>query len=286
MTSIYLAGKIAKGDWRHEIVGLRGAWGSNGEMPESEWPIMRAAVFGLDYTGPYFMSDDHGCGHGSSTHGCGEDGLVCYAYPAPKKPDIVRLCQRAIKRSDVFFAWLDELTAYGTLVEIGYATALGKRVIIGRKPSKLLNQIDDMWFAFDSAAHVIPADSPIAAVRQAVDFLADIQVLECLESPIERMFWIEHSALGLVELQGLIPQYPVLNGRYRLDFALPDRKVAIELDGYAYHSSKDAFVKDRARQRDLEAAGWRVIRFAGTEVTTDAAACVRQAAAAVRSYVP
>ncbi|MGW5508235.1 endonuclease domain-containing protein [Streptomyces albogriseolus] len=81
------------------------------------------------------------------------------------------------------------------------------------------------------------------------------------------------------ELNGLRAQHPVFGGRYRIDFALPKQKIGIELDGYAWHSSPEAFTRDRARQRELELDGWRIVRFSGSEIIKDADDCVRQAAA-------
>jgi len=34
----------------------------------------------------------------------------------------------------------------------------------------------------------------------------------------------------------------------------------VEVDGYAYHSHRNAFERDRRRDADLAAAGYRVIR--------------------------
>jgi very-short-patch-repair endonuclease len=47
----------------------------------------------------------------------------------------------------------------------------------------------------------------------------------------------------------------------RIDFAFPDVKVAIEIDGYETHSGREVFEDDRARQNELVAAGWTVLRF-------------------------
>jgi very-short-patch-repair endonuclease len=47
----------------------------------------------------------------------------------------------------------------------------------------------------------------------------------------------------------------------RIDFAIPDRKLAIEIDGYEPHSRREVFEDDRARQNQLVAAGWTVLRF-------------------------
>jgi very-short-patch-repair endonuclease len=61
-----------------------------------------------------------------------------------------------------------------------------------------------------------------------------------------------------------ICQYEVRVGALllgRVDFAYPDLRLAIEVDGYESHSSLTAFNKDRARQNDLVEAGWLILRF-------------------------
>lgn len=47
----------------------------------------------------------------------------------------------------------------------------------------------------------------------------------------------------------------------RVDFAFPDQKIAIELDGAAYHNDMESFQKDRVRQNSLVLMGWTVLRF-------------------------
>jgi hypothetical protein len=49
--------------------------------------------------------------------------------------------------------------------------------------------------------------------------------------------------------------------RFRLDFAYPEQKVAIEYDGWDAHRSRGAFDRDRRRDRLLQLAGWTVLRF-------------------------
>lgn len=95
-------------------------------------------------------------------------------------------------------------------------------------------------------------------------------------SPIERSFWNAHLRLQLPVLTGLVPQYPI--GRRRMDFALPLVKIGIELDGQRNHSSTTDVANDCRRQREIEAEGWRLIRFGGAEVHRNAEACVRKAA--------
>jgi very-short-patch-repair endonuclease len=51
---------------------------------------------------------------------------------------------------------------------------------------------------------------------------------------------------------------------YVLDLAFPELRFALEVDGWAFHSTPDRFVRDRARKRALVADGWVV-----AEVTWD-----------------
>lgn len=53
----------------------------------------------------------------------------------------------------------------------------------------------------------------------------------------------------------------------RVDFAYPEAKLLIELDGHRYHSSKLDVEADASRDRRLRAAGWRLERFGWADVT-------------------
>ena len=48
---------------------------------------------------------------------------------------------------------------------------------------------------------------------------------------------------------------------YEVDCVWPEQRLIVKLDGHASHSPAHAFEVDRARDRRLEAAGWRVIRI-------------------------
>jgi very-short-patch-repair endonuclease len=47
---------------------------------------------------------------------------------------------------------------------------------------------------------------------------------------------------------------------HEVDFVWRSRRLVIEVDGYAYHRGRAAFERDRRRDADLQAAGYRVIR--------------------------
>jgi very-short-patch-repair endonuclease len=79
-----------------------------------------------------------------------------------------------------------------------------------------------------------------------------------LESPLEARVELLLRRAGVA-----VPrrQYDavVAGRRYRLDFAWPARRVALECDGFEHHGRRDAFDRDRARLSDLTVAGWRVL---------------------------
>jgi len=87
------------------------------------------------------------------------------------------------------------------------------------------------------------------------------------ESVLEARMWRVFRDHGLPPPVG---QHEIHVGRRfvgRVDFAYPDACVAIEVDGYESHSSVGAFRHDRARQNELVAAGWTVLRFTWHDVT-------------------
>jgi hypothetical protein len=54
---------------------------------------------------------------------------------------------------------------------------------------------------------------------------------------------------------------------FEVDFVWRDRRLVVEVDGYAYHRSPTAFEGDRERDVRLQIAGWRVLRFTWRQIT-------------------
>jgi very-short-patch-repair endonuclease len=52
---------------------------------------------------------------------------------------------------------------------------------------------------------------------------------------------------------------------YFLDFAWPGAGVALEVDGFAYHSDRSTFERDRLRGNMLLAAGWQILHTTAGE---------------------
>jgi very-short-patch-repair endonuclease len=54
---------------------------------------------------------------------------------------------------------------------------------------------------------------------------------------------------------------------YKVDVAFPKLKVAIETDGWAFHTDPEAFHGDRRRQNKIALLGWQVLRFTWLDLT-------------------
>ena len=127
----------------------------------------------------------------------------------------------------------------------------------------------------DAAAALRPAPGR-AACREVVARV-DRRSGSCLES------------LGRVLLQdaGLAPfetQHAVrlADGRvHRVDLAWPERRLVVELDGFAFHADRHRYRSDRRRLNDLVLAGWTVLRFSWEDVVERPQVVVAQVRAAL-----
>jgi very-short-patch-repair endonuclease len=71
---------------------------------------------------------------------------------------------------------------------------------------------------------------------------------------------------------GWVANHPLLvDGRLiaRIDIAFPAQRLAIEVDGLAYHADRVRFQRDRTRQNDMVNLGWTVLRFTWQDITAD-----------------
>ena len=157
---------------------------------------------------------------------------------------------------------------------------MGKEVIVAGK-----EYYPDLWFVYAMALFTLfEQENPESALQEALLrsprlYFYRYYVGESLtESPIEQSFWqAGYPRFG----EELVPQYQI--GSYRVDFAIPSKMIAIELDGHDYHKTKTQRTNDAQRERFLERQGWRVIRFTGTEVYRDIDKCFQELTAFIAS---
>ncbi len=92
--------------------------------------------------------------------------------------------------------------------------------------------------------------------------------------------WVLAPATTPEVIQHVRPQRElVLLGRsYRLDYELrgSEQRIAVELDGFEFHSSRRSFNYDRLRQNDIQATGRMVLRFSYDSIRTETARCIHQ----------
>jgi superfamily II DNA or RNA helicase len=99
-----------------------------------------------------------------------------------------------------------------------------------------------------------------------------------LESSFLR--WVLTPATDAAIVERVVPQAGVTAGEreYRIDYEIAGEslRLAIELDGFAFHSDRQQFTYDRFRQNDLHAAGRTVVRFSYDAIRFQTLRCVEQ----------
>ena len=76
---------------------------------------------------------------------------------------------------------------------------------------------------------------------------------------------------------------------YEVDFVWSNERLIVEVDGFAVHSTRAAFERDRARDRALPAAGYVVLRVTWRQLVHEPELVVAELAAALvrqRAFVP
>jgi very-short-patch-repair endonuclease len=87
------------------------------------------------------------------------------------------------------------------------------------------------------------------------------QILDLEGGPAFTRSEAEAMLLARIRNAGLpTPRTNARSGRWELDFFWPAARLAVEVDGFAYHGTRDGFEHDRARDADLAAGGVVVIR--------------------------
>lgn len=99
----------------------------------------------------------------------------------------------------------------------------------------------------------------VQAFRRALEIRDDSFVPQHrgLESKLWRL-------IATSDLPTPLREYPVIEGGreiYRIDFAYPDRMLAIEADSWEHHSDRISWSKDHDRGNVLTVRGWRLLHF-------------------------
>jgi very-short-patch-repair endonuclease len=91
---------------------------------------------------------------------------------------------------------------------------------------------------------------------------------------------LERRLLALVDAHDLPrPKINRIGDHGELDATWPEHRLIVECDGFATHGTREAFERDRAKDRELQVAGWRVVRVTWRQLRDDGDTVMRQIAA-------
>lgn len=65
-------------------------------------------------------------------------------------------------------------------------------------------------------------------------------------------------------------------GKFCVDFLIPSKKMVIECDGNYWHDSQQAKVRDKRKDKFIEAKGYQVYRFGEREIKLSAGECINE----------
>lgn len=153
----------------------------------------------------------------------------------------------------------------------------------GIRRTTVLRTLLDLCRVLSLAHAVVAADSALrqglvspaelqsallaAAGRGAVRLRAVAPLVDPLSGSV-----LESLLRVLLHTLAVLPvtQYAIHDptGRFvaRVDFCWPAQRLVVEADGFAFHSDRAAYRRDRERLNDLERCGWRVLRFTWEDV--------------------
>lgn len=141
------------------------------------------------------------------------------------------------------------------------------------------NKTGTVWSSERREAHRLATSSPEFAEKARAATLvrlANVRESPAVNTAIERRL---HDALKVAQI-GFTTQSMLLDA-YLVDIELHQAPIVIEADG-ATHSLPLQKAKDALRDAALAEAGYQVFRFTGSEINTDAAACIQRVIDACR----
>jgi very-short-patch-repair endonuclease len=216
---------------------------------------------------------------------CGPGAVVSHGTAAtlwgmvggPRSRDIhVSVRERCPRRAGIIthrFATLqsDEMTIHDRVPITTPARTVYD--LAGNEPARVLERA----VSEAVASGLMTTDDVSGLVRRYVDRRGGHLLQEILgeDGPRFTRSEAEVHFLGLLE-RARLPG-PMVNASvagYEVDFYWPADRLVVEVDGFAYHASRQAFERDRSRDGDLSGAGLRVIRVTWRQLVDEPLAVV------------
>jgi very-short-patch-repair endonuclease len=130
------------------------------------------------------------------------------------------------------------------------------------------------WFVDNEARHLpgrARTKALVASLTEAIESVAEARLARLLANA------------GIA----FVAQHPIWqDGRIvaRADFALPVERLAIEVDGYRFHSAPLAFDADHARRNTIHLAKWRLLTFTPRQIKDDPAGVIKEVRSALHTH--
>ncbi len=147
----------------------------------------------------------------------------------------------------------------------------------------LLDGTDQRAPLIEGARRGLLAPQVVLALAEKMTWVRGVKGLRHLVGQIaagcesELELWGYSEVFDVPGLRHGIRQHPVTvrGHRYRLDLAYLAPRVAVELDGRAYHAGREQWERDIARDLALATMGWQTVRLSHSRLMTDVAGCRR-----------
>jgi hypothetical protein len=167
---VYCAGKVQGTKWRDELFGnVSDRWDYSIPPPaERPQPNRMIAKGRFHYIGPWTCNTDH-CPTPVGEHGLA-GGMAGDVPALIYRNNVLSRSLKAIRDADCVFVWLDDSSAYGSLVEVGYAKdrSVFTGVYFATKEMR-----EEMWFAASCACYSGVAGSAGEAWNDFTRYAAD-----------------------------------------------------------------------------------------------------------------
>lgn len=198
--------------------------------------------------------------------------------PPPDQPEVTVPSRRRVVRPGITVHRADELPGRDVRMRDGIPVTAPERTILDLAATRDLDR------ALNEALLrrlVNPATLLTRAVgrpgARAIRSLLDQGPTPTRSDPERRFFQlVDRAALPR-------PRTNVRVEGREVDALWAEQRVVVEVDGFAFHSGRAAFERDRRRDAELQAAGYRVLRFTWRQITGRPEAVIAQLAATLRA---
>ena len=207
-------------------------------------------------------------------HGLWSDPTSIVEVTIPKRRRVRALAGMRIRRRDL--DWRDRLNTRHLWVTELALTVLEAAVELGERGPALLDRALQRRVQFSTLHRAHCRNFGRRGSKTAGALL--VAAADRAASQAERL------TIGLLRSAGLTGWVRGhWFGGYELDFAFPEQRIAIEVDGWAWHVDVEQFRRDRRKQNELVLAGWTVLRFSWHDLTQRPTAVVAEIRAALAS---